>query len=170
LASKIVVLDNGRVSQVGTPLELYHTPANKFVASFIGSPAMNFFDAEVVSASAKAIEIKFGAVKKMSLNCSGSDVKSSDHIEIGIRPEDISVTESSKKADVAGTVSIVEQLGNSVVIYVDSDIGQIVVECGGDTRLKIGNKIGLAFDRKKIHAFAASGKVLAPRAKPSELA
>ena len=169
LASKIVVLDNGRVSQVGTPLELYHTPANKFVASFIGSPAMNFFTAEVITASAKAIEIRFGVARKMAVNSSGTGVKSGDHIEIGIRPENISVTESLKKADITGTVSIIEQLGNSVVLYVDSEIGQLVVECGGDTRLTIGNKIGLTFDRKKIHAFTASGEVLKPQVKPSAL-
>jgi len=169
LASKIVVLDNGRVSQVGTPLELYHTPANKFVASFIGSPAMNFFTAEVVNSSAKAIEIKFGVARKMAVNCSGTGVKSGNHVEIGIRPENISVIESVKKADMTGTVSIIEQLGNSVVIYVDSEIGQLVVECGGDTRLKIGNKIGLMFDRKKVHAFNAGGEVLKPQVKPSAL-
>ncbi|MEP6827034.1 MAG: ABC transporter ATP-binding protein [Aestuariivirga sp.] len=160
LASKIVVLENGRVSQVGTPLELYHTPANKFVASFIGSPAMNFFDAEVIAATAKTIEIEFGTVKKMAPNCSGSDVKRGDHIEIGIRPEDISIAESVKKADVAGTVGIVEQLGNSVVLYVDSEIGQVIVECGGDANLEIGNEVGLTFNQKKIHAFAANGWVL----------
>ena len=59
---------------------------------------MNFFNVEVVSVSAKAIEIKFGAVKKMSLNCSGPDLKTSDHIEIGIRPEDISVIESLEES------------------------------------------------------------------------
>ena len=169
LASKIVVLDNGSISQVGTPLELYHTPANKFVASFIGSPAMNFFDAEVISASAKAIEIRFGAAKKISLNCNGSDSKSGDKVEIGIRPEDILITEFMKKADVTGTISIVEQLGNSVVLYIDSEIGQVIVECGGDTRMKIGNKIGLAFNRKKLHAFAASGKILKALVKQSAL-
>ena len=160
LATKIVVLDNGRISQVGTPLELYHSPANKFVASFIGSPAMNFFNTEVINASAKSVEIQLGATRQMKLNCSGAGLKSGDAIEIGIRPEHISIAETSKKADVPGTISIVEQLGNSTVLYVDSEIGQVIVECGGDTDLQIGSAVGLTFDLKKIHAFKASGKNL----------
>ena len=160
LATKIVVLDNGRISQVGTPLELYHSPANKFVASFIGSPAMNFFNSKVINASAKAVEIQLNAKRQMKLNCGGTGLKSGDSIEIGIRPEHISIAETSKKADVSGTISIVEQLGNSTVLYVDSEIGQVIVECSGDSNLQIGSAVGLTFDLKKVHAFKADGEVL----------
>ena len=160
LATKIVVLDNGRISQVGTPLELYHSPANKFVASFIGSPAMNFFSSIIINASAKVTEIQLGRKWQIKLNCSGADLKNGDSIEIGIRPEHISIADTSKKADLAGTISIVEQLGNSTVLYVDSEIGQIIVECGGDADLEIGSAIRLNFDIKKIHAFKISGEVL----------
>ena len=164
LATKIVVLDNGRISQVGTPLELYHSPANRFVASFIGSPAMNFFDADVIKASVDNIDIKLGATNLMSLKCGSSDLKKGDRVEIGIRPEHVSIAKNSTKPDVMGTIAIVEQLGNSTVLYVDSVIGQVIVECDGDAKLEIGNAIGLTFDEKRIHAFAADGRVLSRQA------
>ena len=157
LATKIVVLDNGHISQVGTPLQLYHTPSNRFVASFIGSPAINFIDAHIVKATAQEIEIRLATATRISVNCDGSGLKSDDPIEIGIRPEHISVATKSDKPDVQGTIGIVEQLGNSTVIYVDSDVGHIVVECSGDSTFQIGNKVGLVFDQKHIHAFAADG-------------
>ncbi len=160
LATKIVVLDNGRISQVGTPLELYHSPANKFVASFIGSPAMNFFNSKIINVSAKSMDIQLGSTRQIKLNCSGTDLKNGDDIEIGIRPEHITIAESSKRVDISGAISIVEQLGNSTVLYVDSEIGQVIVECGGDTNLEIGSAIGLNFDIKKVHAFSTGGQVL----------
>ncbi len=160
LATKIVVLDNGRISQVGTPLELYHSPANKFVASFIGSPAMNFFNSKIINVSAKSMDIQLGSTRQIKLNCSGTDLKNGDDIEIGIRPEHITIAESSNRVDISGAISIVEQLGNSTVLYVDSEIGQVIVECGGDTNLEIGSAIGLNFDIKKVHAFNTGGQVL----------
>ncbi len=160
LATKIVVLDNGRISQVGTPLELYHSPANKFVASFIGSPAMNFFNSKIINVSAKSMDIQLGSTRQIKLNCSGTDLKNGDDIEIGIRPEHITIAESSKRVDISGAISIVEQLGNSTVLYVDSEIGQVIVECGGDTNREIGSAIGLNFDIKKVHAFNTGGQVL----------
>ena len=160
LASKIVVLDNGQISQVGTPLELYHKPANKFVASFIGSPAMNFFSAKAISVTTNALGVQLGTKRHMNLNYIGTDMKSGDPVEIGIRPEHILITQTAKTSDVAGTVNIVEQLGNSTVLYVDSEIGQVIVECDGDIKIQIGNRIGLAFDHKHIHVFSATGKNL----------
>ena len=157
LANKIVVIDGGRIAQVGTPLQLYHAPANKFVASFIGSPAMNFIGAQVVAASTNKIDIRLSTMTSMSLNYNGARLKSGDPIEIGIRPEHVSIASNSKKPDVKGTISIVEQLGNSTVLYVDSDVGQVVVECDGDSNFQIGNRVGLSFDQKQIHAFAADG-------------
>ena len=62
--------------------------------------------------------------------------------------------------DYLGTISIVEQLGSSSVLYFDTEIGQVVIECVGDTKVKIGSKIGLTFDAIQIHAFSADGKVL----------
>ena len=161
LASKIVVLDNGQISQVGTPLELYHKPANKFVASFIGSPAMNFFNGKIISVSGNDVKIGIAQAKHIKISLLSTDLRRDDQIEIGIRPEHISVSQSNaKSADISGVVSIVEQLGNSTVLYVDSEIGQVIIECDGNTKLQIGNKIGLTFDNKQIHAFAASGEIL----------
>ena len=167
LATKIVVLDNGRISQVGTPLELYHAPANKFVASFIGSPAMNFFNAEVIDTSAKGVNIKLGGATRMSLNSKSSDFKSGDYIAIGIRPEHIIISTSPAKApDIKGTISIIENLGNATVLYIDSEIGQIVVESESGTKQQIGSKIALNFNREQIHVFDASGKVLGRQSAP----
>ena len=163
LASKIVVLDNGRISQVGTPLELYHTPANRFVASFIGSPAMNFFSAEIVATTSNSVGVQLGAARRLNLSCAETGVKHGETIEIGIRPEHISLAQTAETTDISGTINIVEQLGNSTVLYVDSEVGQIVVECDGDAEPQIGSMVGLSFNAKAIHAFTANGNVL-PRA------
>ena len=156
--NKIVDIDGGRIAQAETPLQLYHAPANKFVASFIGSPAMNFIGAQVVADSTNKIDIKLTA---MSLNCNGAQLKSGYPIEIGIRPEHVSIASNSKKPDAKGTISIVEQLGNTTVLYIDSDVGNIIAECDGDSNFQIGNKVGLSFNQKQIHAFAADSTNLA---------
>ena len=131
MADKIVVLQDGRIEQVGSPLELYHTPKNKFVAGFIGSPKMNLIE---------GIEAK-------KLNAS----------TIGIRPEHIkmSKTEGLWK----GTVGVAEHLGSDTFIHIHNTglLEMMTVRISGDVQVKHGEAIYLTPEKNKIHCFDAVG-------------
>ena len=106
LADKIVVLRDGRIEQVGSPITLYEQPQNKFVAQFIGSPKMNFFTAKDVNSSAPA------ALKK----------KLDDTTDLGIRPEHLTLC-SEKSAIISGRLELVEQLGEYVLVHLETATG-----------------------------------------------
>ena len=163
LADKIVVLDKGQISQVGSPLELYDRPANRFVASFIGSPAMNFLPVSVAPVSEHTVSINLGSHAGLLINTRNKfdNTENTDGYEIGIRPEHVGLTTpDASNADLHGTVSIVEQLGNSTVLYVDTFVGQVVVECGGKNGTKSGAHVGLTLERGNAHVFDSAGKVV----------
>ena len=132
MADKIVVLQAGRIEQVGSPLELYRTPRNKFVAGFIGSPKMNFIEGDEAA--------KYGADS------------------IGIRPEHIegSTTEGTWK----GTVGVSEHLGSDTFLHVDTEYGLINVRGGGEIGLHAGDTVYLTPDLSQLHKFDARGQAI----------
>jgi ABC-type sugar transport system ATPase subunit len=162
LADKIAVLDNGRIAQTGSPLELYDSPANRFVASFIGSPAMNFFDAQARFGADRNISVKIKGSRDMQAAMRTDAAPNGESgVEIGIRPEHVSLAPpADPEAHLHGTVSIVEQLGNSTVIYIDTDAGQVVAESHGKDPIRSGDRVSVRFDVRNIHVFDASGAAL----------
>jgi multiple sugar transport system ATP-binding protein len=160
VADKIVVLDKGEISQIGSPLELYNNPDNKFVASFIGSPAMNFLGAQVDSAQGKSASLSLPGGAKTSVTTRGGKL-AAGAVELGIRPEHLSVlTNGDSAAALSGTVRIVEQLGNSTILYVDSPAGQLVIEGEGNLAAASGDNIGIGIDSKRAHLFGADQRVV----------
>ena len=160
LADKIVVLNAGEISQVGTPLELYNTPANRFVASFIGSPSMNFLPVTAESTDGLNARLALagsgGVTVKTRSPLNGA--AKTDKLEMGLRPEHVQVTSpDDAAANIKGTVSIVEQLGNSTIFYVETPAGQFVVEEDGAKSAKSGDNVGLILDPSNIHVFGAGG-------------
>ena len=162
LADKIVVLDKGRISQAGTPLELYNFPANRFVASFIGSPAMNFLAATASSVDRKTLKLKFAGNAELTIQSrNGASDLPSNNLEVGIRPEHISLVDpEGKQATIKGTATIVEQLGNTTFAYVDTPCGQMIVEGDGGLQLASGSNVGLFIDPARAHVFGPDGKVI----------
>jgi ABC-type sugar transport system ATPase subunit len=159
LADKIVVLDKGKISQAGTPLELYNAPANKFVASFIGSPAMNFLPASVSAAKGNAVTLKLNGQSELTVRVKGA--AASGNLEIGVRPEHVRIVNSSdKQATINGTTTVIEQLGNSTFVYVDTPSGQMIVEGAGDLQIASGTNVGLAIDAQRAHLFSPNGQVI----------
>ncbi|MEN0040329.1 MAG: sn-glycerol-3-phosphate ABC transporter ATP-binding protein UgpC [Pseudomonadota bacterium] len=132
LADKIVVLRAGRVEQYGSPLELYDNPDNAFVAGFIGSPRMNFLDAEVTSAKAGAATVVVPALGNLKLSVSTRDRKpeKGEAVEIGLRPEHF-VEAKGRINSFSAPTSVVEQLGGNSYLYLD---------VGGDTPLTVEQK------------------------------
>jgi len=130
MADKIVVLNRGNIEQVGSPLELYRSPRNLFVAGFIGSPKMNF----VKGAYAQSL---------------GGDT-------IGVRPEHTLLSTSS--GDWQGKVLVAEHLGSDTFLHIDVDgIGTVTARGSGDFPARAGDTVYLTPDKAHIHRFNAEG-------------
>jgi multiple sugar transport system ATP-binding protein len=161
LADKIVVLDQGVISQIGTPMDLYHRPANKFVASFIGSPTMNFLPAEARSTSGNDAVLGLPGGHEFKLKTRKEVTKTSSGYELGIRPEHIRLgTPGDPNANLDGTVQILERLGNATIMYVDTPAGQIVVQNDGDVPTKAGDAVAVILDPSQAHLFSADSGVV----------
>jgi len=117
LADKIVVLDAGRIAQVGKPLALYHYPANRFVAGFIGSPKMNFLPVKVIEAESARVQIELPNHQRVWLPVEGIDVKAGSNLSLGIRPEHL-LSSDVAEVTLSGEVQVVEQLGNETQIHI----------------------------------------------------
>ena len=130
MADKIVVLNAGRIEQVGSPLDLYRSPANTFVAGFIGSPKMNLI--------------------------TGAEAAKHNATTIGIRPEHLDITADGPWQ---GVVGLSEHLGSDTFLKVAiPGMEPITVRAGGELNLRHGDKIGLAPQASKLHRFGADGK------------
>jgi lactose/L-arabinose transport system ATP-binding protein len=151
LADKIVVLRKGRVEQVGKPLELYHDPDNRFVAGFIGSPAMNFVAATVAAAGRAEAPGLGGAIATAAhLPASGSKV------EVGLRPQHLRIVEGSTHK-----VEMTEALGGVSFIHVSAATGEkLVIEAKGDVTPATGSMVGIGYDAGDALFFDADGKRL----------
>ncbi|MBL1420653.1 MAG: sn-glycerol-3-phosphate ABC transporter ATP-binding protein UgpC [Alphaproteobacteria bacterium] len=146
LADRIVVLNEGKIQQIGRPLELYQSPANLFVANFIGSPTMNIFDVKQVGAELQLVN---GALIGMS----GGGAA----VSFGIRPEHIAIV-AQDKGHVVGTAEVVERLGSDSNIYTQVEgLGQVLIRHHGNTELNIGDKFGLEFNVSAAHLFDSDG-------------
>jgi ABC-type sugar transport system ATPase subunit len=133
MADKIVVLNGGKIEQVGTPMELYNHPLNKFVAGFIGSPKMNFIEG--------AWAAQNGA-----------------HV-VGIRPEHVAVAGDRRLW--TGTVSLVERLGSNTIMHVRvPEMGPLIANLDGQREYAIGETVDLEPDREHLHLFDEAGKTI----------
>ncbi len=160
LADQIVVLDKGRISQAGSPLELYNRPANKFVASFIGSPSMNFMGVTLNGRNGAMASVALPGGKAMSVPVGGAG-GAAGPAELGVRPEHFSlVNAGDASASLPGTVSIIERLGNSTILYVDTPAGQVTVEGAGNLQVAASDNVGLTIDPSQARLFGADGVAL----------
>ncbi len=161
LADLIVVLDKGTISQVGSPLDLYNHPANKFVAAFIGSPSMNFFGVEVTDAAgagSATVALPGGKTARVRVR---NGAPPAGPVELGVRPEHFRfVDPADPSAGLPGKVSIVEHLGNATIVYVDTPAGPLIVQGDGSLAARPADAVGLALDAAQAHLFGAGGAAL----------
>ncbi|PRZ45567.1 ABC transporter ATP-binding protein [Tritonibacter scottomollicae] len=151
LADRIVVLEGGDIQQVGSPLELYERPANKFVAQFIGSPTMNVVPVE---GGAGGITL---AGSKLTLPHLGD---TSAAVELGIRPEHIDVV-APDQGMLKAVADVVEHLGSDTNIYARVEgIGPMMVRVHGNIPARSGDLLGLNIQPLNAHIFAADGTAL----------
>jgi ABC-type sugar transport system ATPase subunit len=161
LADQIVVLNDGGVEQVGAPMALYHHPRNKFVASFIGSPKMNFVEGRIASLSQNTAVLELPHDKSITLPVSlpnGLALEKDDSVELGVRPEHVFVVPEDKDGLFTGGVTLIENLGSEIYAYVKIGWGQtILVRLGGESRVKVGDRLALSANPKDCHLFDTKG-------------
>jgi multiple sugar transport system ATP-binding protein len=142
LADRVVVLRDGKIEQVGTPLELYDRPANQFVAQFIGTPRMNVV-----------------AFKDIEPLLSTLNLKSSEGGFIGLRPESVTVAQAGT-GQLQAKIEIIESLGAETLIYLRTPSGiQLVARQTARTQLHVGDAAGVQVDLTQVHIFSEEGRV-----------
>lgn len=155
MADKIVVLRDGRIEQVGAPLELYHNPVNQFVAGFIGSPRMNFLNAKVLQVDGvKALlELSGGEQFAMTLD---RPVVVGDFLLMGIRPEHLQL-DTPGDVNISLKVDVVEALGGTTFAYTEyAGEDQVVVVADGSHIIPRGKTIEVSFKLDHVHLFDTS--------------
>ncbi len=155
MASRIVIMKDGYIQQIGTPKEVYNYPANIFVGGFIGSPAMNFFKGRLED---KAFVTEGEEQVKITLTKEVYDrIKNYEghNIVLGIRPENVNVVAASTKK--AGTISmeadVVELLGHELIVYGYVDGQRILLKTSAANDIKVGDVIKVNIDMENIHFF-----------------
>ncbi len=148
LADRIVVMHDGIIEQIGTPLELFDAPGNLFVAQFIGSPSMNVLPGVLRKVDGKAWVEAHGERWPASVSVSGVDGQA---VSFGVRPGDISLSDSEQ--GIAAKVIVIEPTGAETELLLDVGGAQIVVVIHGRTLAKPDDVIYLEFDAQKTHLF-----------------
>ncbi len=153
LASRIVVLANKGIAQVGTPLELYERPRNEFVAQFIGSPAMNLLAGEVTGTGATTtVRLDGGGTATSTVPTSAADMGA--RVNIGVRPEDFVTTDAGSHI-FEGTVNFTEALGEVTLLYfnAEADHDAMIAKLPGIHKGLRGETVRLGADPSKVHIF-----------------
>lgn len=149
MADKIAVLNDGKLQQLGTPLECYYEPKNQFVAGFIGSPSMNFIDVQqkgdVLQHNMFQYEISEEIEQKIR--------STSNNLVVGIRPEDIQIVDEPTTNSIQAEVNVVEPMGNETVIYTSIGEKDITVSTEGNRVFKSGKTIEVLFPEDLVHIF-----------------
>ena len=155
MADKIVVLRDGRVEQVGAPLELYHNPVNQFVAGFIGSPRMNFLNAKVLQMDGTKAQLQLSGGEQFSMTLD-RPVKVGDVLLMGIRPEHLLIGETGD-VNISLNVDVVEALGGTTFAYTQyAGEDQVVVVADGSHIIPRGKTIEVSFKLDHVHLFDTS--------------
>ena len=157
LADRIVVLRDGYIEQVGAPIELYETPANLFVARFIGSPAMNILSGTVVKAGPDAtITLPGGHSVATGLAVPESDIGSA--VSFGVRPEHLTIAKGDDFL-FEGKVALIEKLGEVTLLYVDglTDDEPVIAKLPGTSSIERGSTVRFTAPKDTFQLFDASG-------------
>jgi multiple sugar transport system ATP-binding protein len=160
MGDRIVVMNKALIQQVADPLTIYDHPANRFVASFIGSPPMNFLSG-TITRSGQALYFTNGTVKLRIVDEMAARLMSHEHAEVrfGIRPEDLYdklfITEAPQDCLATATVELVEPLGAEVYLHLRVGTHALMARVGPHDRPEVNQDIDLVFDMGKAHFFDA---------------
>ena len=150
MADRIVVMQDGRIEQIGRPLDLYDHPANLFVAQFIGSPAMNVVKGVVKRSNGSAIVDVGDGVQWPLHQGPGTEGQS---VAYGVRPGDLSLTDAAAPGAVVGEVVVVEPTGAETELLIQAGQAQLTLVTHGRPSVNPGDRVGLAVTPGKVHVF-----------------
>ena len=158
------MLRAGRIEQVGTPLDLYNRPANRFVAGFIGSPQMNFVPVSVASVDGADTSLRLPGGGTFVMSRSGRAVAPGTTLVLGVRPEHLRVTEGAHPGTMPVRVEQVEQLGGHSLLYgavVEAEGARVTAHVDGQTTVRGGDTVSVVPAPATCHLFAADEAGLA---------
>jgi multiple sugar transport system ATP-binding protein len=157
LADRIVVMNNRKIEQIGSPMEIYERPATRFVAGFVGAPQMNFIDASLSGAAGGDAVATLGNGTQVQTAIDWAKLPAGK-FTLGLRAEAISVG-AAGHGHSDGTVDVMERLGDRTLVYTRLADGQVIAASdSGNSRLKVGDRIGLVIDGAKAHVFDENGR------------
>lgn len=162
LADSLFVLNKGLVEQAGRPLEVYSRPATRFVAEFLGSPGMNFLDAELVSA-AGGLGVQVGERRlDVAAEHLGDKAEAGKKVTLGVRPHEVLVVEGEGPAELEAQVDVVEALGSESFAHARLASGTgLVARIDGSRVVKAGDSLRLHIPSQALHVFdAETGRAL----------
>jgi multiple sugar transport system ATP-binding protein len=163
MADKIVVLRGGKIEQVGSPLDLYNKPANRFVAGFIGSPQMNFLPVSVVSSQGSEVTVRLPGGATLGV-ARAANLAPGTSLVLGIRPEHLRVANGEGSAAVQLRVAQVEHLGGHSLLYGDvvgADGTRATAHVDGQTSVRAADTVAVAMSPVQCHLFASDEAGLA---------
>ncbi len=165
LANRIVVLNKGAIEQVGTPMELYHSPVNQFVAGFIGSPKMNFIAGELVSATPTLATVKLHDGTVVQVAADATSLAAGAKVTLGARPEHIDAAKERPAGDnaVKGHVQLAEHLGDTIFLHATlaGATEPMTVRTHPDNPVDTGDMAWLSLPPRQCFLFDERGKTLA---------
>jgi multiple sugar transport system ATP-binding protein len=153
LADRIVVLRAGRIEQVGTPLELYNRPANRFVAGFIGAPHMNFLEASVTEAGDSTAEVAVNGGHRFAVPLE-APVASGTRLAVGVRPQHVTLGNGD---GIPARVRLAEALGSETVVHADVGGQKMLAVIPGQHHLTAGDEVRFSFAHAPQHVFGEDG-------------
>ncbi len=154
MSDRIIVLEEGELQQFAPPSEVYNEPANRFVADFIGSPAMNFFDVELNGTTLVGNGFEYDVPSSIV-----DAIPADAGLELGIRPEDITYDATGDNT-ISAVVEVVEVAGSDNFIHLDIEGLECRVRVAGGVKPSVGEQVNIAFDPDDVHLFDASGENL----------
>jgi multiple sugar transport system ATP-binding protein len=167
MSDRIAVLDGGELQQIGTPLECYHEPANRFVAGFIGSPSMNFFEVELDESGERPALVADAFRYELDDDVFADVEGRGTRLTLGIRPEDIEAVPRGAENSISPTVEVTEPLGDVTYVYLTIGGEQYTATLEGDVVIEPGRELTVRFPQDRIHVFdGETGEALRNRAPP----
>lgn len=156
MATRLVVMKDGLIQQVGKPKEVYDAPQNKFVASFIGSPAMNFLTGQIINGYFIIDELKIKVPKQIYELLERKDYENKE-ITLGIRPENITYLgvrrENANTNSFPATVGVSELMGADTLLYLDINKQNVACRINDSVEIQFGSRVNVQFDMSKVHFF-----------------
>jgi multiple sugar transport system ATP-binding protein len=156
LATRLAVMNRGKIEQTGTPMEVYRRPATRFVAGFIGTPAMSFLPVTRLPPVDGNVVVRFGDGTVLPTAIRDDDVPASDQLTLGVRAESVSL-DGARKA--RGRTEVIERLGDRTLAHVAlSDGTTLVAQTHRDSDVAVGQEVSLSFETASLQLFDAAGR------------